>query len=1005
MTLVLRDALPFTGRVSELATLAQRQSDASAGRGSVVLLSGDGGIGKTRLLQEHARAALKDGWQVAIGRAYPLETASPYAPFTDALSPLITALEPGVLTRLTRGDRALLATLAPELSSTTLADAMPDGIASAEERLRLHAGILQLLRKLGERAPLLLAIENLQWADSSSIELLHFLGRQLATHRVLLVASWNESDQPLSDDLRIALRSLRALGVAADLRLSPLTRDNVRGILTTYFDVEPSTVDTFASSLHHFTQGNSFFVEQTLRELVTRGDLRVQGGAWTGWHIDSLGLPASVREVLNARVDRLSGTARAVAEAIAVIGTTARHDVVRQVCTVDDDALIVATRELCDASILIERDERRAVTFEIAHPMLQQALVARVGKVRERDLHARTALALEQIAGTQAELQTDVIAAHWQRAHPQEHTATAVQWLLRAGRLAMARHARREAADVLHAALDRADAHPDAVGADVVPGLLDELSRLYRRLGNYQQALTICQRARDLAESQQSVARVAAAERRIGLALLGLSRREEALVHFDRAIAGATEVGDDILVTRALLAKSDCLQALGLADAAKQEVMRALEFAERLGQLPLMARAHRALLLLHLWTGPAHRAWSHARSAVELAERSGERNLAWSAHWAAAVLGGLTSNASALQVHLAEATRLATELHSPLLELRTMEIALEFRAGTGDWNRALVEGERALALARSMEQTTLLVRLLHWVSVVYLYRGDHETARALMEEAWSVSGAEHADTDRAFDVHGVLPAYVARTMYHHAIGDHDAASSFGKAATAMAERTGYVAWAVYRLLPTLADAAIDADDREALADVRSKLERGAAVLTHAIGAAWVAVIDGATAVRENRLDDGIASYQRAIATLESVPHPYDAARTRLRLARTLQQAGSVPDATHEARSALSMFEKLGARPAAEDARALLRTLGYRFTSAPRDNVLLQLTPRELEIVQCVAQRLTNRQIGERLGITARTVGTHLANVFEKVGVRDRARLGDLVREHGTSRAV
>ena len=999
----LREALPFTGRTTELATLARLRSDTTAGRGSVALLSGDGGIGKTRLLQEHARTAQREGWQVAIGRAYPLETASPYASFSDALAPLLSVLEPGALTRITRGDRAILATLAPELSGTTLAAAMPDGVASAEERLRLHSGILQLLKKLGERAPLLLAIENLHWADSSSIELLHFLGRQLNAHRVLLVASWNETDHALSDELRVAVRSLRALGVATDLRLAPLSRDDVRAIVTTYFAVEPDTVEQFASSLHHFTQGNSLFIEATLRELVTRGDLRVQGGAWTGWHIESLGLPPSVREVLGARLDRLSAAAIGVAEVIAVVGTAPSHDVVKRVCDVVDDTLQLSIRELRDAGIVLEREERRAISYEIAHPMLQQTLVARVGKVRERDLHARTALAIEQLAGAQAHQHTDVIAAHWQRAHPHEHTATAVHWLLRAGRQALARHARREAADTLHAALDRADAHPDLVDGDVVPALLDELSRLYRRLGDYSQALDICERARDLGASQNNLGAVASAERRIALSLLGLGRREEAVTHFDTAIAQATDAADETLVTRIRLAKSDCLQALGLAEAAKVEVALALESAEQLGQLPLMARAHRALLMLHLWTGPAHRAWSHARSAVELAERSGERNLLWSAHWASAVLGGMTSNASALTVHLAEATRLATELHSPLLELRTMEIALEFRAGTGDWDRALADGERALALARSLEQTTLLARLLHWVGGVYLYRGDIETARKLMQEAWDVSGAEHVDAARPFEVHAVLPAYVARTMFFHAVGDNVQSLQLGRAATAMADRTGYIAWAVYRLFPTMADAAIDTGDFITLAEVRERLDRSAAVLTHAIGTAWVAVIDGAMAIRDEQLDAGIAFYQRAIAILESVPHSYDAARTRMRLARAYQLAGSTQDATHEARFALSMFEKLGARPAAEDARGLLRTLGFRFAAPASDCVLQQLTAREVEIVQYVAKRLTNREIGAQLGITPRTVGTHLANVFEKVGVRDRARLGDLVREQGALR--
>lgn len=1002
--------LPFTGRERELALFAQRRAAAQRGEGHVVLLSGDGGVGKTRLLQEVARSARADGWQVATGHGYPLETTIPYAVFADALGPMLDALDSGALMRLTRGDRALLGALAPALLERTgAASARSDGLPPAEQRVRLHSAIVQLLAKLAERQPLMLALENLQWADSASIELFHLLGRQLSSHRILLVATWNESDREPPADLRVATRSLRALGVARDIRLEPLARAHVGHLLASHFAVESTLVDAFAVHLHHATQGNAFFVDQVLRELVTRGDLRRQGDTWIGWHLEALALPPSVRDVLTARLDRLTPAARQLAEVLAVAGTNATHDVVRMVLDVDEATLHAALQPLRAHGLVREQEEGETVAYRFAHPMLQQALVDALGLVRERELHAAMAKAIERTAGARAPAHAEAIAVHWLRADPRREPDVAVRWLMAAGRDALARLARREAAAMLRAALDRADAHPDRVDQAVIPPLVDELMRVYRRLGEYRHAIEMCTRAIDAAHAAKDALGVAVAERRHALALQALGRREESLEHFDTAIRHARLAGAAVLVVRTQLARGDALQALGQVEQAKREVADAIATAERLDQVPLLARAHRLQLMLHLWTGPAHRAWAYARSAVQLAERSGERNLQWHAHFGAAVLAGLTSQTGALTTHLAEATRLARELASPMLELRCSEIALEYRAGIGEWDRAIADGERAIALARALDQTTLRARLLHWVSGVYLQRGDHAVATRLVDEAWDAAGADHIDPTRPFEVHGVLPAYVARTRLLVAMGAHVEALHLGHDALAMAERTGYIAWAVYRLLPAMAEAALAIGDRATLALVRERLARNAAHLAHPLGAAWVSVIDGEVSHAAEHDADAIDHLQRAIAQFETVPVPYDAAHARLRLARCFVANGARDDAVHEARAALACFELVGAHPAAEHARSLLRELGARLPATSSvSHSFAGLTSRELEIVRLVAQRLSNKEIGTRLGITARTAGTHLANIYEKVGIRDRVALGDRARSelpnHGSEGA-
>ncbi|MBL0170911.1 MAG: AAA family ATPase [Gemmatimonadaceae bacterium] len=1002
-------ATPIVGRERELETLEQLRLQAARGEGVVLLVSGDGGIGKTRLVSELARSAAQSGWHVMVGRAYALEASIPYAPFADACEPALTAMDGNLLLRLTRGDRAVLTALAPSRGGSATAEARASGASAAEQRLRLHAGILQLFTRLSERQPLLLVLENLQWADDSSVELLHFLARQVAPHRLLLVGTWNETERPLPDSLRTMVRSVRALGVARDLRLEPLTAAALGQLVTQRFDVSLESVAPFVGALHDATRGNPFFVEQMLEELISRGTLKHSGSVWVGWHLEHMALPHSVRDVLQARLERLRADARGLADVIAVSGTAIGHEVLRVAVRdlesptdgMDDTRLLAALDELRLHGIVVEQVVQGAITYDVAHPMLRQALIDAVGLARERTMHARIATALESAHAEHADRYAEQIAAHWRLADPAANTRNAVRWLLLAGRQAMERLARREAAAALQAALDRADEYPEAVDADIVPVLLDELARLYRRLGEYHHVIAMCTRARDLATRRHDDIGVAIAERRLGLANEGLGRRREAVQHFDAGIARAAS--DTMLLARLRLAKGDSLQALGQPHDARREIAQALELAEQRGDVELLARAHRSLLKLHTWSGPAHRAWAHARSAVELAERSGARNLAWSAHWTAAVLGGFTSNISALQHHLARATSLADELRSPLLQLRTVEISIEFHSGTSNWDRALVEGELAIANARALDQTTLLARLLYWVGSVYLYRGETAEAQRLFDEAWIVSGADAVDLDQPFEVHGVLPAYSARVMWLGAIGDHARALSVGRAALAVADRTGYVAWAVYRLIPAIAEAALALDDRDTIAEMGTRLTRDSALLAHTVGRGWASVVEGDLAHRAGSLDAAIAAFQQAIAILEAVPFPFDAARARLRLSRVLQAHGEPDEAAQEARAALQVFESLGARPAVDEARALLRTMGARLPTRRITPGIDGLTGREQEIVRLIARRLSNKEIGVRLDISARTVGTHLANVFDKVGIRDRTALGDLAREQGLHR--
>ncbi|MGH7618850.1 MAG: ATP-binding protein, partial [Gemmatimonadaceae bacterium] len=208
----------LVGRAAELATLASALSDADAGHGRTVLVVGESGIGKTHLVTAFAEQAASRGFTVAIGRTYPVEQGVPYAVFSDALLPVLRNVEPSVLTLLSRGGMAELTQLFPALATGGERTPAVRGDPT-ELKARLFWNFSQFLSRFAAKRPLLLVLENLQWADSASLETLHFVARQITNDRIVLVGTHNDPDHRGSSALRATDRSLRSLGNAQRVRL------------------------------------------------------------------------------------------------------------------------------------------------------------------------------------------------------------------------------------------------------------------------------------------------------------------------------------------------------------------------------------------------------------------------------------------------------------------------------------------------------------------------------------------------------------------------------------------------------------------------------------------------------------------------------------------------------------------------------------------------------------------------------------------------------------------
>ena len=315
------ERLPFVGRSEDLAHLRSLLKRALKGKGGALFLTGEAGVGKSRLALLLAEEARGQGWTVATGRAYPAEAGVPYALFSDAMMPTLKELGRESLAVLTRGSETELEVLfpllragrpTPEVSSRT-----PDS------DLHLYWIFAQFLKALAARPPLLIVLDDLHWADASSVELLRFIARHLVDCSILVVATVNEAERATHPILPGVEQSLQGLGIAGGHQLRPLSHVDTAELIRQAFGTGETVTREFTALIHGWTRGNPFFLEETLKALVDAGRLRWESGQWLGWEMDDLELPGSIRDAVLFRLSHLSSSARDVAEVVAIIGARA----------------------------------------------------------------------------------------------------------------------------------------------------------------------------------------------------------------------------------------------------------------------------------------------------------------------------------------------------------------------------------------------------------------------------------------------------------------------------------------------------------------------------------------------------------------------------------------------------------------------------------------------------------------------------------------------------------
>lgn len=993
--------LPMVGRGQAQERILAGLERAKGGRGGTFLLTGERGAGKTHLCRSVRGEAERKGFQIATGQAYRAESGVPYALFSDAFLPLLRAQPPEALNVLTRGGAPELEYLFPSLSRAPDTSPRMRSESVTEFRTRVLWTFVELLRELAKRNPLLVVLEDLQWADPSSLEITHFLARQLVEHPTLLLLTRDDgrAGDPALPEME---RSLLSQELAQAVPVPPLTRKEAGVLLEKAFGVDEEVAGEFTDRIHEWTQGNPFFLEQTLESLIRSGRLRKKGGAWIGWDVQELELPPTVRDALASRMASLSTEVRELAELAAILGKRAPFSLLRVLSPLPEAELLKTLDQLVAREVLQEGLGEEGVVYDFKHTLLRETLLAEMGLARSRLLHLRVATTLETHFGPRAPEHATTLAYHHLEAAGVEEGSNTLAYLALAGKRALAEYGNPEAVKYLRAALKLLDGPefsgrpPRDIPVDRLE-ILRDLARALTRLGRYDEAIPYWEAAVEEGEARGLTEEVGEFRRRIGIIRSFNGEPFEAIKEFDRVLDEEPERISPSLAARTRLRRGIALQELGRGREAREELEGVLDEAMKMDDPVLLAQAHRALVLLHIWTGQGDPVRTHADQALELARSSGAQSVEFWTYWGLAVYEGLLGNTARMGELVAQAEDVARKMRSPLLHLRSSELGIEQAAATGDWDRGIALGEQACAVARALSQNTLLPRLLVWTSLIYLGRGEIHLARPLIEEAWTVSGA---GDEVPPNIHGAIPAHIGKGYLAMAEGNLDEAIRVARAGLAMADRVGYGIWAIHRLLPLLAEAYLWKGDLEGAREVSERLRRDSTPIGHRLGLAWARSCEALVTWQEEQDPaDGARVLEEAAAALEEIPMIPDAARLRRLKAGRMADAGDRAGALEELGRVHQIFLRLGAEVELEKTRGMFRELGARppRKAAAGEGVL---SDREMEIAMLVEERMSNKAIAKALDISPRTVSTHLSNIYQKLGLGSRGELADFVRSGG-----
>ncbi|MEU4091875.1 AAA family ATPase [Streptomyces sp. NPDC026673] len=985
----------FVGRTRELTRLTSALARAHAGEPQALVIGGEAGVGKTRLVEEFLAAALEDGPSTvtAVGACVEIGADGlPFAPVATILRALHRRFG-DELVAAAAGSEGELARLLPGLGGTDGPDRLADQ-RDEHGRARLFELTSRLLERLSEERTLVVALEDLHWADRSTRELLGYLLRSLSRGRLLVLATYRSDDIHRRHPLRPFLAELDRMRSVARLELSRFNRTEVRAQVAGILASEPSP--TLVDRVFTRSDGNPFFVEE-LACSITQGC--------------RTGLSDSLRDLLLVRVETLPETAQRIARVVAEGGSAVEYRLLEAVAGLGEDELIEALRATVGAKILLPTDDGDGYRFR--HSLVREAVGDDLLPGERSRLNRRYAQALEADPGlVPADELPARLASYWYHAH---EPAKALPAVLRASVEARRRHAYAEQHRLLERALELWDDTPEEVREELRPV---DYVEVFPPCGCDPGAKPL--QYMDLLAETTVAARLSA-------------DREGAYEVTKRALRLLERSGDPLRAAWFWIQRSRLMVAMGRGDG-WAEIAEAQELVRGLPPSPVHAEVLESAAGWAMMHNPGPDGIGTAERAIELARLVGAEETELCARVtlgilladagdadagiaeltaareraAAARYGNLTVSADANLAALLEAVGRSEEAIA--VARRGVESAARHGLRDGATFASANEAESLLALGRWDEAAEIAAHgrdstnhalYLGWAATLLaqlaVLRGEYDRAETEIAAARDHLGTQDHQPQNALPLrHLTIAVAAGRGRFLEA-----------RAAVRAALEAGFppamhrYAWPMLHTAVALESDALGLPGADEGRSEMLALLRKAAGRLPRLSPVWAAhaLLVEAELLRADGSADPApwAAAEEAFAALD---RPYPLALVRLRHAEALlaqHDAGARDRAAVLLRRACEVADSVDAVPLREAVRLLARR-GRLALEEPEEAVAAApaeepepfgLTAREREVLRRVAAGYTNRRIAEELFISPKTASVHVSNILAKLGVSGR----------------
>ncbi|NML32298.1 helix-turn-helix transcriptional regulator [Paraburkholderia antibiotica] len=965
---------PFLERQRELEQLLHGLREVCGGAGRFVAVSGEAGIGKSRLADEFCMLSAAHARMLS-GRAYSATSTTPYAVWIDALDAHLRALSRRDLLNVI-GESHDLLRLFPAVAGDLPIPAAPPRSGDIDmEQTRIVGQMRFLLARLSQLQPIVLVLDNLQWADRTSIELLHHVVRDLREQRVLLLGLFRRDALTRGAQLSGCIESLERLGLAARIELGSL------GVEATGALIEAATHHAWPADLvarlHAKSQGNPFFIGEFVKHELAQNRT---GVAHRYPQIDAL--PASIGEFISERFRGLVEDSRRTLAVAAVIETKIAYPLLRAVTGFSEERLLTALDELLDLRLLDEHVDDGGIYYEFHQPLVQTTVYESLGAARRQFLHRIIAKELMDSAAP-AE-QASRIARHLLRGTAEGRQEDALPYLLQAANDAVACFANNEAVALLNSALRILErSKPGAVSRTELELLLGES---YKRLGDFLHAVDTWRSAlgHTLDARQRATLR-----RCIGRALWQAGAEAEGMRELQ---AGMDELGEAAHSVEGAFLRQEFAQARlrqGDIPGALQQAAMVLEQIDEHEAPELVSRVYIIQCLAYGLRGDGRRASQAGNRAIGLAETIAYPGAAFLAHYTMAALLRYDGEQRQFDAHTAACTRIAERMQSPALATWPLSLSIERQTMFGRLADAVSIGERAVDIDRAIDQGTMLPRSLAFLAVAVRLSGDPERAAQYLDEARRLVGLLHKTELRTVVVVKGAQAYLAFLN-----GQFDAALEQAKALLATIATPEPLKFYLLHphVLPLAAEAAVRSGEDEQASDYVAAIRALQGGGFHPALAA-ARYVDGLLSMRRRDDAQALVELREACAMFERDNRVFDAARVRVDLARAYGQGDERDAAVTELLGAGERFAAIGALREAAAAARELRRFGLRPTfGVPRRASGQSVSAREKEVIAHIAKGLSNKEIAARLALSELTIETHVKNILRKLGLRSRTQV-------------